>query len=100
MNPEDGRRAVSGSKDRIVRYTDLETWESLGTMEGHSGTVRSVQITPTGKQAVSSSDDKTIRLWDLEEGRCVATLEGHESYVYSVAISPDGTLIASSILIS
>jgi WD40 repeat protein len=49
---------------------DLETGECVRVLEGHTGSVSAVSITPDGRKAVSggSVPDDTIRLWDLETG--------------------------------
>ncbi|TLU87712.1 MAG: TIR domain-containing protein [Chlorobium sp.] len=88
--------AISGHRDGGVRLWNLESGECLMTLKGHSGIVRSVQITIDGLFAVSGSEDKTIKIWDLKAGSCSGTLEGHQHGVDSVVISPDGTLIAST----
>ena len=40
---------------------DLETCTEKSKLEGHSGSVFSVSISPDGKTIVSGSGDKTIR---------------------------------------
>jgi len=64
--------------------------QHLRTMEGHSGGIQSVSVTPDGKRAVSGSDDKTLRLWNLENGECLHALEGHNEGIQSVNVTPDG----------
>jgi len=86
----DGRRAVSGSRDKTLRVWDLETGACLRTLEGHSDGVNSVSVSADGRRAVSGSRDKTLRVWDLETGACLRTLEGHSDEVLSVSVSPDG----------
>ena len=73
----DGRRALSGSKDKTLRLWDLDTGACLKTLEGHTDWVHSVALTPDGRRALSGSGDKTLRLWDLDTGACLKTLEGH-----------------------
>jgi WD40 repeat protein len=60
------------------------------TLEGHTGPVRDVAVTPDGRHAVSASYDQTLRLWDLESGQSRLTLEGHRYEVSAVAVTPDG----------
>jgi WD40 repeat protein len=73
-----------------VRLWDAATGAALQTLEGHSGSVRSVAFSPDGKQVVSGSSDMTVRLWDAATGAALQRLEGHSDSVRSVAFSPDG----------
>ncbi len=59
----DGKQIASGSSDQTIRLWNLETGESLTTLEGHSAWVLSVAFSPDGKQIASGSSDQTIRLW-------------------------------------
>jgi WD40 repeat protein len=69
---------------------DLETGLALRSLEGHSGTVNGVALTPDGKRAVSASHDHTLKVWDLETGLALRTLEGHDGPVRDVAVTRDG----------
>jgi len=68
-----GRRAVSGSADNTLRVWDLETGETLKTLQGHTSSVGSVALSPDGRQAVSASRDSTLRVWDLKAGKELVT---------------------------
>jgi hypothetical protein len=59
---------------------DLDSGRELRTLEGHSGGVTGVAVTPDGKRAVSASFDETLKVWDLETGRALRTLEGHSGF--------------------
>ncbi|CAD8163656.1 unnamed protein product [Paramecium pentaurelia] len=67
----------------------------LNKLDGHSGSVLSVQISPDKNILASSSSDKSIRLWDVKTGQQKAKLDGHRSFVVSVCFSPDGNTLAS-----
>ncbi|MEN6553436.1 MAG: AAA family ATPase, partial [Methanobacterium sp.] len=62
----------------------------LTTLEGHTGFVNAVAVTPDGKKAVTGSDDHTVRVWDLKTGKNLKTLKGHKGRVKMVAVTPDG----------
>ena len=59
----DGKRIVSGSKDKTIRLWDAETGELVRPpLEGHQSSVSSVAFSPDGKRIVSGSGDNTIWL--------------------------------------
>jgi WD40 repeat protein len=61
----DGKRIVSGSRDKTVRLWDAQTGQPIGQpLQGHGESVNSVAFSPDGKRIVSGSTDKTVRLWD------------------------------------
>ena len=68
----------------------------IRTLEGHSGSVLGVAVSPDGRRAVSASSDHTLKVWDLETGRALRTLEGHSGSVLGVAVSPDGRRAVSA----
>ena len=50
----------------------------LLSLEGHSGDITSVAISPDNTKIVSSgSKDKTIKVWDIATGELLNTLDGH-----------------------
>jgi WD40 repeat protein/DNA-directed RNA polymerase subunit RPC12/RpoP len=70
-SPDGWRRVESRSGDKALRVWDMESGQCLRTLEGHTASVNSVNVTPDGRRAVSGSKDKTIRVWDLESGQCL-----------------------------
>ena len=62
----------------------------IRTLEGHTGSVRVVVVTPDGRRALSGSEDQTLRLWNLETGQTLRTLEAHTRPVASMAVTPGG----------
>jgi WD40 repeat protein len=90
----DGRCAVTASGDRALQLLDLESGQTLRTLEGHTGFVGAVAVTPDGRCAVTASGDRALRLWGLESGKEIATFTG-DSGMGSCAVTSDGrTIIA------
>ncbi len=91
----DGRRAVAGGTDGLVRLYDVKTGKEIRRFEGHAGRVWTVAFSPDGRRCASGGFDQTIRLWDLASGREVRRFTGHDDYVRSLAFTPDGRFILS-----
>jgi WD40 repeat protein len=91
----DGRLALSGSADRVVRVWDVASGLCLSALEGHTASVWSVALTPNGRLAFSGSDDRTVRVWEVASGRCLSTLVGHTDSVWALAATPEGRLAIS-----
>jgi WD40 repeat protein len=68
----------------------------LYTLQGHTGGIRTVTITPDGQQIISASGDHTIKIWDLQRGVELATLQGHTDGVSGLIVLPDGQRLLSS----
>ncbi|MER7497974.1 NB-ARC domain-containing protein, partial [Streptomyces pharetrae] len=65
------------------------------TLTGHTGTVRSVAISPDGTWLATTGSDATVRIWDRASATCTATLTGHTSPVTSMTIAPNGAWLAT-----
>ena len=89
LSPE-GRRALSGSKDKTLKLWDLEIGKELRTLRGHNAPISALALLPDSLKALSGSWDKTLKLWDLETGQELKTLQGHTDRISSIALSSDG----------
>jgi WD40 repeat protein len=80
------------------------TSQAVHTLEGHTGPVEGVALTPDGRYAISASDDHTLKVWDLAAAltagpgtsQAVHTLTGHVHFVNGVAVTPDGRYAVSA----
>ncbi|QDU08123.1 SUMF1/EgtB/PvdO family nonheme iron enzyme [Gimesia aquarii] len=91
----DGKHAVSGARDRLLKIWDLSTGRPLHTLKGHSRAVFCVAVTPDAKYVVSGSDDKTLKIWELATGKLIQTFKGHVGSIFSIAVSPNGKHVVS-----
>ena len=60
------------------------------TLDGHTGAVACVAVTPDGKTLVSVGNDSSVRLWNAHTGELLKTLDGHTAWVGSLVLTPDG----------
>jgi small GTP-binding protein len=84
-----GRRAVSGSGDALVRVWDLDNGECVATLRGHTARVLSVCVSPDGRKAISGSGDSTLRLWNLDTGTCEAIRRLGSGEIKGIAATQD-----------
>jgi WD40 repeat protein/serine/threonine protein kinase len=75
---------------------DVGTGTRLTALDGHTGAVTAVAVTPDGEHVVTGSGDHTVRLWDGRTGAAVALFEQHGKAIEEVAIHPNGETILSS----
>ena len=90
---------VAELESALARARGCGATGHVRTLEGHTGAIYSVSISPDGLYAVSGSYDNTLRLWELDTGRCIRTLVKHTGwakYVNSASISPDGRYVLGS----
>jgi len=59
----DGRRMVSGSRDRTVQVWDAATGNRLGSHAGHSDQVKAVAWSSDGGRIASAGNDGTVQVW-------------------------------------
>ncbi|ETO33633.1 mycorrhiza-induced NACHT/WD-repeat protein [Reticulomyxa filosa] len=91
----DGKRIISGSYDKTIRFWDASSGNQIHLLKansGHSNRVHSAQFSPDGNKIVSTSWNDTVRLWDVLSGKQLKSFEGLP-FVYSVQFSLDSNKI-------
>ena len=61
----------------------------LRTLEGHTGWVKAVAVSPGGRWIVSGSDDNTLKIWQMESGVLPHTLKADVPFL-CLAFAPSG----------
>jgi WD40 repeat protein len=86
----DGKRALAGGADHLIRLYEVESGRLLGIVGSHNDMIRQLAFSPDGHRALSASSDRTVAAWDLDERRELASFVGHASWVSACAFTHDG----------
>jgi WD40 repeat protein len=90
-----GEIIASGSVDKTVKLWNFKTKKEIGTLDGHSASVRSVALTKNAEVVVSSSNDKNIMVWSVSHMIVLYTLTGHTQLAQQVGLTSDDRYIFS-----
>ncbi|MFX0099977.1 MAG: WD40 repeat domain-containing protein [Candidatus Hodarchaeota archaeon] len=93
VSPE---RFVSSSEDGEICVWNAKTLSVHACLDGHSGPVNHVDVSPDGKFLISASDDTTIKAWDTRTWKLLKTFKGHTDYVSKAAITRSGLVVSVS----
>ncbi|KAG0203449.1 WD repeat-containing protein 26 [Mortierella sp. GBA43] len=86
---------ISSSSDNTLRLWDVETGVCQRTIEGPSGAIIGIAISPLSDYVVSCNVSATARVWNIKTGVCSNTLTGHSAMIFDVAFSPRGDIVAT-----
>jgi len=85
-----------GEREESPIYAyEVATGRGVGEWRGHTGTTRSIAVSPDGKMLAAGGDDRSISLVEIPSGRQLAVWEAHGASVTSLAFSPDGRTVVS-----
>ena len=62
---DDGKRLISGSFDRTVRFWDVESGGLIQVLQTNEEAVYSVALSPDGKTGLVGGYDGNVRVWNV-----------------------------------
>ena len=89
------KRLISASADKTICVWDLNKYQLLKVLQGHTEGVQCLKLLKNGNLA-SGAFDNTIKIWDLNNYTCIKTLTGHTGHVFSLNQLPDGKLVSGA----
>jgi WD40 repeat protein/predicted Ser/Thr protein kinase len=85
----DGRKILTGSRDKTAKLWDATSGACLTTLEGHTDQLGSVEFSGDGRCIVTTAAaDQTARIWDATSGHLLLTIKGHGSTLACAKFSP------------
>ena len=91
----DGKRIAVASGSGIVSIIEIPSGKQLGTLQGHTQDVFSVDWHPNGNHLATGSSDGTVRIWDVNSTRQILAFPPESTPILSVEWSRDGKTLAS-----
>ncbi|PRQ00561.1 WD40 repeat domain-containing protein [Enhygromyxa salina] len=93
FGPE-GRRAVTGGRDKTIAVWSLRGGKLERSLEGHERAVTTLAFT-AANELVSGDAGGGLRVWSWPRGKLLLELEEHVGPVLTLGSNADGSLIAS-----
>ncbi len=90
----DGKTAVSGGFDHLLRVWDISTRQCIHTLAGHRGPIISLAITPDGRRLISGGRDGRVCIWDLPNKNLLSLIY-RPGHIHGVGIADDGKITVS-----
>jgi WD40 repeat protein len=93
----DGRIVATATEGDIAELWETVPGGYVGTLalEGHRGTINSIEFSRDGKLVVTAGDDGTVRVWRARDGEELATFrEGRPGAALDAAFDRKGRRIA------
>jgi len=79
---------VSAGWDKLVKVWQLSNCKLRTNLQGHSGYLNTVTVSPDGSLCASGGKDGTAMLWDLNEGKRLYSLDAGD-VIHSLVFSPN-----------
>lgn len=89
----EGDLLFTASKDPTVSVWWSANGERLGTLNGHTGAVWTLDVSSDSKLVATGSADNSVKLWEVKTGKCLRTITT-KTAVRSVAFSMGDRLLA------
>ncbi|POS88025.1 hypothetical protein EPUL_001450 [Erysiphe pulchra] len=88
----------AGGKDLVVEVREpsrMLSEKAEALLPGHSNTICTLDVDPSGSFVVSGAWDNEARVWSVGKWECESILEGHEGSVWAVLAYDPETIITS-----
>jgi WD40 repeat protein len=91
----DGRLAVTGGYDGLLKWWDRKTGLLIRSVPSHSGPVSTVNFSTNGNLVLSGGIDGVIKVWDTEGRGAPLPFRASTRFIKYATFNRDGEMIAS-----
>jgi WD40 repeat protein len=92
----DEKTIVTGGMDGTIRFIDVASGRLIKTLDGHSGVIRALDLSPDKRYLFSADDAGALLRWDLTHGDALQELQPATGRsVRAFRVSPDGRELAA-----
>ncbi|KAL6342313.1 hypothetical protein AAG906_007527 [Vitis piasezkii] len=84
-----GHAIVTGSPDRSILATDVETGSAIARLEHSHGAAINRLINLTETTIASGDDEGCIKVWDTRQQSCCNSFDAHEEYISDMTFASD-----------
>ncbi|MBN4046746.1 WD40 repeat domain-containing protein, partial [bacterium AH-315-P07] len=93
----DGTRVVLAGPDGTALVLNIDTGETIHTLDGGGNSVYRQEYGPLGKRIVTHAYvSNEVRVWDAETGELLYAPGGHEATINFSVFSPDGSILVTT----
>jgi len=85
-------RVISASRDYTLSVWAGQDMIRYGALEGHQGSVESIEVLPSGDRALSVSNDGMLIVWDLSTYEVLFRIDCEQGPLVSCAVAHGGRL--------
>lgn len=91
--------AISGSVDRTIRVWDLETGQTVKTLN-NSHAVNNITLSPDGNKIYGTgpSYKPSVKIWQRETGQLKQVISNFETVIRAMDVSSDSEVLAAALL--
>ena len=93
-----GQTLISGSKDRTIKFWDLNTKRIRQTLDGqfdaHLSEIVALAVSPDNRTLLSCDLDNALKIWDINYGRVIKNIS-FSADLTCLAINSNGQLFCS-----
>ena len=77
---------VSAGSDKLAKLWKIGSWESAGTLEGHTEYVLAAAFAPDGERIATAGADASVKAWKVKTRKEFSTFSGRAAKLSKTAL--------------